>query len=189
MLRGVGDVRGEPCGHVVEYPVAGFVGNIVVRVRGLIAIVRSSPSATGPWLAFGGHSTDEAGGVRVGQVDDIALGAVRLVGSARRAAHGGPACLSPTPWERDRRARADFRARPCIYALRACSARRRRSAGSNTPSGSTCRSNRSKKADRAGDVRAAGSSVLAQLVCEAMRARNDRCSGVRGAVVNGWLPF
>jgi hypothetical protein len=73
-----------------------------------------------------------------------------------------------------RRACADRSARRAKYALRACPARRARSAGDNTPSGSTWRSKRSSMARRAGAVRALGSAVLAHDSCAASRAIRER---------------
>ncbi len=69
---------------------------------------------------------------------------------------------------------ADRSARRAKYALRACPARRARSAGDKTPSGSIWRSNRSNMARRAGAVRALGSAVLAHDSCAASRAMRER---------------
>ena len=63
---------------------------------------------------------------------------------------------------RPRRARADRLARSSMWARRALSARRTRSSSGSVPSGSTSRSKRAKKADRAGAVRRLRSGVRDQ---------------------------
>lgn len=74
------------------------------------------------------------------------------------------------------------------YAFLACSARRDRSAGSSTPSGSTSRSNRDKKAARAEAVCPAGSLSRAWSKCAAILARNAQSLGLRDspAIMYSW---
>lgn len=92
---------------------------------------------------------------------------------------------------RRRRACADFSARRFMCALRACSARRARSAGVSFPSGSTCRSNLSSMALRAAEVLAARSGVRAHESWAAICARITRSDGVKddtASHLNGYQP-
>lgn len=79
------------------------------------------------------------------------------------------------------RRRRDLRDRSAscnMYAVLACRAISARTSGSSRPSGSTCRSKRSRKPCVPAAVRARRSVVLAQDAWAAMRARRRRCSGV-----------
>jgi len=88
--------------------------------------------------------------------------------------------LRPFVPSRRLRAFADRSASWSMYALRACRAICPRTAGSRTPSGSTCRSKRARNALVAGAVRPTRSAEFAQDACAAMRARRLRCWGVNG---------
>jgi hypothetical protein len=93
-------------------------------------------------------------------------------GPRRTGSRGRPhlrrraSCAAPVPT-----AARGVRRRPCV---RACPARRARSAGDNAPSGSTWRSKRSSRARRSGAVRAPASAVLAHDSCTASRAIRER---------------
>ena len=86
--------------------------------------------------AQAGSDLDPAGGRLGDRPPSLARGCPGSGGHAAPPVSGVLARL--------RRACADFSARRVKYAFRGCSARRARSAGSRMPSGSTCRSNRSR---------------------------------------------
>ncbi len=149
--------RGDPCG------VATSRGALVVRVQ-----VEMQPAPVG--------------------VSNFTTRPRRARGSSGRdwepttSHHDRPRLLDAAP--RRRRASADRSARRVMCALRACAARRARSSGARTLSGSTSRSKRSRKARRPAAVRSR-ESWLAWSVWAATRARRLRSEAREALDGNG----